>query len=439
MDKIIVNGKKRLGGTIKVHGAKNSALPVLAAAVTAGGECVISNCPELSDVAATIKILDWLGCSEVCGNGTVCVDGSKLTSDEIPDYLMRELRSSFIFMGALLSRTGRAAMCAPGGCEIGVRPVDIHLHSFEQMGVNVKDEGGKIICEAPGGLKGAEINLSFPSVGATENIMLAAVKAKGTTYIKNAAREPEICDLARFLNACGADISGAGESTIVINGKEKLHGAHFTVMPDRIVAASYLAAAAVTGSPLTVTNAVPEHLSSVISVFEQSGCSFKTSGDEIKITPPARLKKMGTVRTMPYPGFPTDCQAIVMAMAAVADGTTVINENIFESRFRHAGELNRMGADITVSGRCAVVNGVNSLYGTSVNATDLRGGMSLILAALCAEGTSEIGCVEYIDRGYEKIERDLSLIGADIRRETENGKAYSGRIKAHDAGKTARL
>lgn len=419
MSYLVVNGNKKLGGDISVHGAKNSALPILAASVAIGEECVIFNCPQLSDIRATINILNYLGCYKGSEGSTVIVDSSDIKNNEIPDYLMRELRSSFIFMGALLSKTGKAVMCAPGGCEIGLRPVDIHLFAFRQMGATVREDGGRIICEAPGGLHGAEINLSFPSVGATENIMLAAVSAKGTTYIKNAAREPEIADLADFLNSCGAEIRGAGESTIEIVGKSALHSAHYSVMPDRIVAVSYLATAAVTGSQLLVKNAQAEYIGTVISAFEQAGCNFKIGKNEIFISSPGRLNKMGMVRTMPYPGFPTDCQAIVMAMASVAKGTTIFNENIFESRFRHVGELNRMGADISVTGRSAIVNGVKNLYGCNVRATDLRGGMALITAALCAEGVSTIDCVEYIDRGYEKIERDLSLIGADIRREKE--------------------
>ncbi len=417
MNRLIVNGSRKLEGEISVHGAKNSALPILAGCVAVGAECEISNCPELSDIRATINILKNLGCTVHTDKSVVSIDSSTLCENEIPDYLMRELRSSFIFMGALLSRTGKAVMCAPGGCEIGVRPVDIHLFALRQMGVTVKEDSGRIICTAPQGLKGSDITLSFPSVGATENVILAAVRAKGTTYIKNAAREPEIKDLADFLNRCGADISGAGESTVVINGKDRLHGCGFTVMPDRIVAVSYLAAAAVTGSKLLVKNAHREHIGTVLSAFEQAGCSFRINRDEILISSPERLNKPGVIRTMPYPGFPTDCQAIIMSMATVAKGTTIIYENIFESRFRHAGELNRMGADITVAGRSAIVNGVPGLYGCCTKATDLRGGMSLVIAALNARGESIIDNVEFIDRGYEKIERDLSLIGADIRRE----------------------
>lgn len=416
MSCLIINGNKKLGGEISVHGAKNSALPILAATVAVGEECVVSNCPQLSDIRATINILNSLGCFKSSDGSTVIANSRDLDTNEIPDYLMRELRSSFIFMGALVSKTGRAVMCAPGGCEIGVRPVDIHLLALRQMGADIREASGKIICEAPKGLHGAEINLSFPSVGATENIILAALRAKGTTYIKNAAAEPEIKDLADFLNACGADIRGAGGNTIIINGKQKLHGAHYAVMPDRIVAVTYLAAAAVTGSELVVENAQSEHLGTVISTFEQAGCSFRFEKNRIYIRSPERLSKMGTIRTMPYPGFPTDCQAIIMSMASVAKGTTIINENIFESRFRHVGELNRMGADITVTGRSAIVNGVGKLYGSCVKATDLRGGMALVLAALSAQGESTIENIEFIDRGYEKTERDLSLIGADIRR-----------------------
>lgn len=417
MDALYIKGGNRLEGTIAVHGSKNSALPVLAASVVTEAECVLHNCPELSDVNATLDILSWLGCGTGNELDAKIIDSSVIRCDEIPDTLMRELRSSFIFMGALLSRTGRAIMCAPGGCEIGLRPVDIHLSAFQKMGASVYRDEGKIICEAPGGLKGAEINLSFPSVGATENIIIAAAKAKGTTCIKNAAREPEIVDLADFLNSCGANIKGAGESTIEITGADRLHGTEFRIMEDRIVAASYLAAAAVTGSELLVENAVYGNLSSVISVFEDAGCVFSYENNRIRIRSPYKLKCMKTVRTMPYPGFPTDCQALVMSMAASARGTTVINENIFESRFRLAAELNRMGADISVTGTSAIINGKERLFGSNVSATDLRGGMGLVLAGLCAEGETRIDSVEYIDRGYEKIERDLKLLGADIRRD----------------------
>ncbi len=424
MSSLIINGKKELQGEISVHGAKNSALPILAACVVVGDECEISNCPNLSDVKATVKILDYLGCYSGRENSSIFVNSRYINHSDIPDCLMRELRSSFVFMGALVSKTGKAVMCAPGGCEIGLRPVDIHLLALEQMGAVLSETEGKIICQAPKGLCGADINLSFPSVGATENIMLAAVKAKGTTYIRNAAREPEIVDLANFLNNCGAEIFGAGESTIVIHGKDSLHGSKYTVMSDRIVTVSYLAAAAVTGSEILVKNADASCINTVLSAFELAGCKFKISKNEIEVKAPRRLSKMGTVRTMPYPGFPTDCQAIVMAMSATAKGTTVFNENIFESRFRHVGELNRMGAKISVVGRSAIVNGVESLYSSNVNATDLRGGMALIIAALGAQGESVINHIEYVDRGYEKIEDALSSIGASIRRDV-NGKADS--------------
>ncbi|MBQ7596430.1 MAG: UDP-N-acetylglucosamine 1-carboxyvinyltransferase [Clostridia bacterium] len=425
MDSLVIKGKKRLGGTAEVHGAKNSALPLLAASAAVGGECVFHNIPDLSDVRATLKILRSLGCFVDMENGTALCDSTLLCENEISHSLMRVLRSSFIFMGALLSRTGKASMCTPGGCEIGLRPVDIHLSAFEQMGISVNYENGRIICEADSGIRGADIDLPIPSVGATENIMIAASRADGVTYIRNAAREPEIEDLSGFLNACGAKISGAGESTIVIEGVEKLHPAEYTVMPDRIEAASFLACAAVTGSDLLVKNTVRGHLNAVISVFEQAGCRFSFEENGIYIKSPPRLRKMKTVRTMPYPGFPTDCQAVIMAMASIANGTTIINENIFENRFSHAGELNRMGADITVSGKTAIVNGVRNLYGANVKATDLRGGMALVLAGLAAYGETNIDSICYIDRGYEKIERSLSLIGADIRRK-KNGEAESG-------------
>ena len=426
MSKLMIYGGRPLKGQVRVQGSKNSALPIIAAAMLTDEMCIIENCPDLSDISAALEIIKSLGAEAEYDGHTAVIRAGNADGTVISEALMRRMRSSVLFLGTLLSRFGCACISYPGGCALGLRPIDIHLDSMERLGVKFAEEDGYIKAELKR-LVPDTVTFMFPSVGATENIMLAAVRAKGTTYIKNAAREPEICDLARFLNSCGADIKGAGESTIVIEGAEKLHGCEFSVMPDRIVTATYLAAAAVTGSELLVKDALSENLSSVLSSFEQAGCKFLCKNNEIYIKAPQRLKKMETVRTMPYPGFPTDCQAIIMAMAAVADGTTLITENIFESRFRHVGELNRMGADITVSGRTASVRGVETLYGAQVGATDLRGGMALVLASLAAEGKSRIDCVEYIDRGYESTETELKKIGADIRRETDYVKDDAGR------------
>ena len=416
MSQYVVEGGHRLGGTVKVQGAKNSALPILAAAVAVGKPCVIHNCPRLTDIDWTVRILQSLGCEVHRSGNSISVDAGHITCNAISDELMREMRSSIIFLGALLSATGEAVMTAPGGCDIGVRPVDLHLLSMKQLGVSVSEEYGKIHCKCNSRIRGGKITLSFPSVGATENIILASVRATGTTTIINAAREPEIVDLAKFLNSCGAHISGAGESTIIIEGAEKLHPSHYTIMPDRIAACTYMAAVAVTGGTAVIEDIIPNHLTPVISCFEQSGCRVSLGAGKLQINSPSRLNRMETIRTMPYPGFPTDCQAILMSMASVSNGTTVINENIFENRFKHVGELNRMGADIKVHDKIAVINGVSRLQGACVVAPDLRAGAALVIAGLNASGSTTVENIRYIDRGYEDIDICLKNMGAKIKR-----------------------
>ena len=418
MEKIIVRGKNVLKGSVDIHGSKNSALPILAACVAARGRTVIHNCPYLTDVRAALNILEYLGCEvETDGKGTVTVDSGKMSGQEIPENLMHEMRSSVIFMGALVSRFGSAVLSSPGGCEIGLRPIDLHILSLKSLGVSIREEHGRIYCKVKKRLKGTRIALSFPSVGATENIILTAISAVGVTTIINAAREPEITDLANFLNSCGAKISGAGEGTITVVGTGELSSTEYTVMPDRIEATTFMAAAAVTGGEITVNKVNPVHVSSVIPVFEEMGCKIVSDYNSIKISAPQRLKSFSTVRTMPYPGFPTDSQANIMAMAAYAEGTGVIIENIFESRFKHVSELNRMGAKINTEGRVAVIHGVKTLYGANVSSTDLRGGATLIVAALGAEGETHIDNVYHIDRGYFNIEERFRNLGADICRE----------------------
>ena len=415
VSEIIIRGTKRLEGKLSVQGSKNSSLPILAACVLVDGVSVLHNCPYLSDVDAAVKILCELGCTVKRDGHTLTVDSRNISCYNISENLMREMRSSIVFLGALISRTGEAHICAPGGCDIGMRPIDLHLFAMEKLGVSLSEEFGHISCKCQK-TKGAKVTLSFPSVGATENIMLASLRCSGTTTIINAAREPEVVDLAMFLNSCGARISGAGESTVYIEGVERMHGTQFTVMPDRIAACTYMAAAAVTGSDILLDDVVPGHIVPIMQCFEMNGCKITTSQNRLRIIAPRQLGTMGTIRTMPYPGFPTDCQALVMAMAAVADGTTVICENIFENRFRHAGELNRMGADISVHDKIAVVNGVGRLQGTSVSAHDLRAGAALTVAGLCAEGHTTVENIHFIDRGYEALEKSLDYIGARIKR-----------------------
>ncbi len=424
MGQYIIEGANPLGGSVRIQGAKNSALPILAATVAVGVPCVVHNCPDLSDIDYTVKILKSLGCEVHRSASSVSVDSSRMTQNRINDALMREMRSSVIFMGALISATGEAVLTAPGGCDIGLRPIDLHLNAMRKLGVKVTECRGKIICSCKK-VKGAKITLSFPSVGATENIILAAVKCSGVTTIINAAREPEIVDLAKFLNACGARISGAGESTVVIEGVERLHSAQYTIMPDRIVACTYMAAAAVTGSSVILEDIIPAHLVPVFSCFEQAGCRIEVAGNKLRITAPKRLHSLDTVRTMPYPGFPTDCQAIMMAVACVADGVTLINENIFENRFKHVCELKRMGADIKVQDKIAVVKGVSRLQGALVNSTDLRAGAALVTAGLCAEGITTVDSIHYIDRGYDSFSENLSALGAKIKRTDNNETAFS--------------
>ncbi len=419
-----IEGGNPLRGSVRVQGAKNSALPILAATVAVGAPCVIHNCPDLSDIDYTVKILKSLGCEVHRSASSISVDSSRVTENRISDALMQEMRSSVIFLGALISATREAVITAPGGCDIGLRPIDLHLTAMKKLGVKINENRGHIICSCKK-VRGAKITLSFPSVGATENIILASVKCSGVTTIINAAREPEIVDLAMFLNACGARISGAGDSTIIIEGVERLHSAQYAIMPDRIVACTYMAAAAVTGSSVIVEDVVPAHLVPVFSCFEQAGCKIEFAGNKLRLTAPQRLCALETVRTMPYPGFPTDCQAIMMAVASVASGVTLINENIFENRFKHVCELKKMGADIRVHDKIAVVKGVEHLQGAIVHSTDLRAGAALVVAGLCAEGITTVDSIHYIDRGYEALSENLSALGARIKRTDNNERAFT--------------
>lgn len=416
MENLIISGGIRLEGKTRLQGSKNSSLPILAACAAVNGISVIHNCPRITDVDIAVAILERLGCRVSREGGTVTVDSGDINCSAIPEELMSEMRSSIIFLGALLARFGRGNATLPGGCEIGLRPIDMHIAAFRSMGVVIEESGGSMECTAPNGLAPCRISLSFPSVGATENIMLASLAAKGETVITNAAREPEIKDLADFLNECGAKIIGAGQSVIRIYGGRRLTGAEHRVIPDRIVASTYMACAAVTGGRAVVTEVEREHLAPVIPVFELCGCKIDFANGEMSVTAPKRAERIKYLRTMPYPGFPTDSQALVTAVAATARGTSIISERVFENRFRHVPELIKMGADIRVEDSCvAVVEGVPSLHGAKVTASDLRGGSALIAAALGARGESVIDGVRHVLRGCEDVCGNLSRLGADIK------------------------
>lgn len=416
MKNLIINGGNPLDGKTELQGSKNSALPILAACVAVDGISVIHNCPRITDVDAAVRILESLGCHVVRQGNTVTVDSSRMCKTAVPEELMREMRSSIIFLGALLARFGKGTATLPGGCEIGLRPVDIHLCAFRSMGIIIDESGGVMECSTPNGINASRISLSFPSVGATENIMLASLAANGETVITNAAREPEIKDLADFLNACGASISGAGQSVIRIVGGKKLSGAEHHVISDRIVASTFMTSVAVSGGRAVISGVEREHLAPVIPVFESSGCEISFDDTEMCIKAPKRTRRIKYLRTMPYPGFPTDSQALITALAATARGTSVISERVFENRFRHVPELIKMGADIRVEDGCvAVIEGVAFLHGAKVTASDLRGGSALIAAALGARGETVIDGIHHVLRGYEDLDERLRGLGADIK------------------------
>jgi UDP-N-acetylglucosamine 1-carboxyvinyltransferase len=417
MQKLVIQGKNKLFGDVKISGAKNASLPILAATLMISDEVYLHNCPSLSDTAAAIRILRHLGSRVTTQNQTICVNSKDATAQEIPDTLMHEMRSSIIFLGAMLTRFNCAQLSLPGGCELGPRPIDLHLDALSQMGVKTIKDGGTLRFSAPNGLNGAKIQLSIPSVGATENIILAATKANGVTEINNAAREPEIVDLSNFLRSCGAKIKGDGSDCVIIQGVEKLTTCEHTIIPDRIEAATFMAASAITGGELLITNLNENDLKATNSFFTQLGCHLKSyDGSKIFISAPQKLNCPKTVVTTYYPGFPTDVQAIAMAVTTLCQGTSVFVENIFQNRYKHASELTRMGANIKTHGRVAVVEGVKTLSGAKVTSTDLRGGAALCVAALAAQGDSEIGDIYHIDRGYCDFENKLKNIGAKIKR-----------------------
>ncbi|MDR3562516.1 MAG: UDP-N-acetylglucosamine 1-carboxyvinyltransferase [Negativicutes bacterium] len=416
MEKLIVDGGRKLSGSVKVSGAKNAVLPIIAASLLGTTLSRLEEIPDLDDVRTIAEVLKYLGAKVSADEpGTLLVDSSELTSCEAPYELVRKMRASFLVMGPLLARRGEARISLPGGCAIGTRPIDLHLKGFEAMGAEIELGHGYIEARAPRGLTGARIYLDFPSVGATENIMMAASLAAGQTILENPAEEPEIVDLANYLNAMGGRVRGAGTNMIRIDGVKELKGSTHTVIPDRIEAGTYMVAAAITGGDVWIENALTEHLKPVIAKLKEAGVYIEERVDGVRVRGTGVLKAID-VKTLPYPGFPTDMQAQFMALATVSSGTSVITETVFENRFMHVDELKRMGANIKIEGRSAVVEGVDQLAGCQVKATDLRAGAAMILAGLVAQGETEIGCIHHIDRGYEGIVAKLCGLGASIRR-----------------------
>ena len=415
MEAFVVQGGRKLAGSVRVDGAKNAALPILAASVLTEDTVHLQGVPDILDVRRMADILKMLGCDfHRCG-GCCTVSGHSMDKCEMPDQLSKQIRSSIFLLGPILSRFRRATVTYPGGCEIGLRPIDLHLSGLRALGVDVREDGGVIHCDGVN-MHAGEVHLDYPSVGATENVIMAAACLPGTTTILNAAREPEIVDLARFIGAMGGSVRGAGSATIVIEGVARLHGATFTPMPDRIVAGTLLCAGAITGGEMELTNAPVADLHAVCAKLREMGCTIHEGEHVIRLTAPERLTAFSVLQTQPHPGFPTDMQAQMLALLAVAEGTGVIVENVFENRFAHAGDLNRMGARIICSGRTAIVRGVEYLSGAHVTARDLRGGAALVLAGLKAQGETVVEHAELVDRGYERFERLLCSLGADVTR-----------------------
>ena len=417
MDKLIVRGGNRLVGTVKTSGAKNAVLPIIAASILGETPSHLDEIPKLEDVRTICGVLKYLGVKiDDSKEHELVLDTSRITAYEAPYELVRTMRASFVVLGPLLARMGHARISQPGGCAIGSRPIDLHLKGFEALGAKISQDHGFVEAYAPNGLKGADIYLDFPSVGATENIMMAACLAEGTTTLENPAEEPEIVDLANYLNQMGARIRGAGTDVIRIEGVKSMHGAEHTAIPDRIEAGTYMIAAAMTHGDVIIENVLAEHQKPLLAKLREAGVLIEEDIDRIHVSCPGELKGVN-VKTLPYPGFPTDMQAQFMAMMTISQGRSTVMETVFENRFMHVVELNRMGANIATTGaRGAIIEGPAKLTGCEVNASDLRAGAAMILAGLVAEGTTTVGNLHHIDRGYEDIVGKLKGLGADIQR-----------------------
>ena len=412
MPSYIIEGGKRLEGEVSVSGSKNASLPILASTILNAGTTKLYNVPEIRDTKITQEILKFLGCKVKRNKGKIEIDSKEMNKKEIPEHLMHQMRSTVILAGAILGRFKEVTFSYPGGCDIGARPIDLHLKSFEKLGINIVENAGFIICKCDK-IVGANIDLDFPSVGATENIILASVYAEGITNITNAAMEPEIVDLCNCLNKMGAKIEGAGTSNIKIIGVEKLKDISYNIMPDRIEAGSLLCMVAITGGKLKLNNVIIDNISPIINKLEEAGCKILKEKNSIYMEAPKKLKSVD-IKTMPYPGFPTDMQSVFASMLTMAKGTSVIVENIFENRYKYMSELKKMGAKVTVEGKTAIVKGVRKLSGARVFSTDLRGGAALVTAALAAKGKTEVLNIEYILRGYEGLDKKLKMLGANI-------------------------
>lgn len=416
MGKIVINGGRKLSGKVRISAAKNSVLPIIAASLLTGFDCILEDIPFLEDVNVILSVLDSLGVNLFIDNnkGKLLIKAEDIKSYEPSYELVRKMRASFLVMGPILTRFGKVRISLPGGCNIGSRPIDLHLKGFSQLGADINLGHGYVEASCKR-LKGAKVYLDFPSVGATENIMMAAVLADGETVIENAAEEPEIVDLASFLNKMGAKIIGAGTDTIKIEGVKELKGTIHQVIPDRIEAGTYMVAAAITGGEVTIENVIPEHVRSITAKLQEAGIYVKEEQNKIKVKANGRIEAVD-IKTMPYPGFPTDMQAQFMALLSIADGVSIITETVFENRFMHVNELKRMGANIKIDGRSAVVEGVEKFTGAEVKATDLRAGAALVIAGLIAEGITEVSEIYHIDRGYVDMVGKLKKLGADIDR-----------------------
>lgn len=412
MAKILVKKSNPLRGSVKIDGAKNAVLPIIAATLLGNGKSTIKGVPNLRDVHVISDLLRHVGAEVDYTDNVLTVDASNISTCEAPYELVRKMRASFLVMGPLLARFNHTKISMPGGCAIGTRPIDLHLKGFKYLGANIEMDHGFVEATTKK-LTGAKLYLDFPSVGATENIMMAAALADGITIIENAAEEPEIVDLANFLNEMGASIKGAGTNTIRINGVKELKGAEHTVIPDRIEAATYMVAAAMTKGDITIENVMMEHLKPVVAKLKEAGCEIIETDNAVRVIGPDVIKPID-IKTLPHPGFPTDVQAQFMAMMTISNGTGVAIETVFENRFMHVAEFNRMGANIKIEGRSAIVNGVDQLHGAKVNATDLRAGAALILCGLIAEGETQIGEIYHIQRGYVDIDKKITALGGNI-------------------------